>query len=120
MGRSPISAHDAAHPEDKPDHKGKLINRLEVAWASWQALTKHEPAQFLILFFGGSCPAARGGGRQQSTGGPKLSLSELTLTEADIEPGSGGYRSGKARWCALPGGGQLAGHPRKRMGGPER
>jgi hypothetical protein len=66
-----------------------MINRLEVALASWRALTKHERAQFLILhneFYDRKRTAAQG---SSPRGGRKLSLMELTMTEADLEAGSG-------------------------------
>jgi hypothetical protein len=62
-----------------------MINRLEVALAAWRALTKHERAQFLILhneFYDRKRAAALGSNPRS---GRKLSLSELTATEADLE-----------------------------------
>ena len=70
-------------------HEGKMINRLEVALAAWRALTKHERAQFLILhneFYDRKRAKALG---SNPRGGRKFSLAELTMTEADLEPGSG-------------------------------
>jgi hypothetical protein len=64
------------------------MNRLEVALAAWRALTKHERAQFLILhneFYDRKRAAALG---SNPRGGRKLSLSELTMTEADFEAAS--------------------------------
>jgi hypothetical protein len=63
-----------------------MINRLELAWANWRALSKAEKAQFLILFSEAHARqrlAARGSGGRR--GGPVLSLTELTATDADLE-----------------------------------
>ena len=46
-----------------------MINRLEVAWANWRALSKAERAQFLILFSEAHCPAAAGGAGQRRRAG---------------------------------------------------
>ena len=65
-----------------------MINRLEVALAAWRALTRHERAAFLILhneFYDRKRVAAVG---SNPRGGPKLSLSELTMSEADLGPAS--------------------------------
>ena len=69
-----------------------MINRLEVAWANWRALSRTERAQFLILFSEAHArqrAAAVGSNPRRGTGGPKLSLTELTMTEADLAAGSG-------------------------------
>jgi hypothetical protein len=66
-----------------------MINRLELAWANWRALSKAEKAQFLILFSEAHARqrlAARG---SNPRGGRKLGLTELTMTEADLEAASG-------------------------------
>jgi hypothetical protein len=63
------------------------MNRLEVALAAWRALTKHERAQILHNEFYDRKRAAALGSNPR--GGRKLSLSELTMTEADLEAGSG-------------------------------
>jgi hypothetical protein len=79
---------DDATPGDPASHEGKMINRLEVALAAWRALTKHERAQFLSLhneFYDRKRAAAVGSNPRRGAGGRKLSLTELTATEADLE-----------------------------------
>jgi hypothetical protein len=56
-----------------------MINRLEVAWANWRALSKAERAQFLIFVFRIAWAAA------WAAAGRLLSLTELTATDADVE-----------------------------------
>ena len=66
-----------------------MINRLELALAAWRALMKHERAQFFVLhneFYDRKRAAAVG---SNPWGGPKLSLSKLAMSEADLEPESG-------------------------------
>jgi hypothetical protein len=62
-----------------------MINRLEVAWANWRALSKAEKAQFLILFSEAHARQRAAALGSNPRGGPKLSLAELTATEADLE-----------------------------------
>ena len=60
--------------------------------AAWRALTKHERAKFLILhneFYDRKRAEAVGSNPRSWGAGRKLSLTELTMTEADLEPGSG-------------------------------